>query len=68
MGHPRGAARVEAENAHALAQEIGLLVPVGIQLDPALLHQHGREAPARIEGEAGIIAGHGNSPFETRVR
>ena len=50
--------QIGGQRAQVVQQDRRLLVPVGIELHPSLLHEHAAEVPGRIERVAREIAFH----------
>jgi hypothetical protein len=67
-GHHRAAHRVHAAGLDAAGELRQPFVPVGVQLDAALLHHDAEIVVPGIEGEAAAIEAHVVSPFGARPR
>src|SRR5207302_10421894 len=53
-----GANQVRCQSLQIMQKDRALLVPVSVQLDPALLHQYAAEMLGRIKSVARVIAFH----------
>ncbi len=55
--------QVRRQEASPVKVDVGLLVPIRVQLDAALLHEHAAVVPGRVEGETTEIAFHQSLPY-----
>ena len=66
-GRAHGPERVGGLGFDAAARQVGLLVPVGVELHAPLLHEHAAVMVAPIKGGSGKVAFHGSGGWGWRA-